>query len=50
MVAQCVIGEPAKINEEATLTAKYSWVWAARPDPAQKWPGPSGQSMLSGMA
>jgi hypothetical protein len=22
----------------------------ARPDPARKWPGPSGQSMLSGRA
>jgi hypothetical protein len=31
----------------------YSWAWEARPDrpdPARKWPGPSGQSMLSGRA
>jgi hypothetical protein len=32
MVAQCVIGGPAKINEEATLTAKskaYASAWIA---------------------
>jgi hypothetical protein len=29
---------------------EYTWAWEAWPDPAQKWPGPLGQSMLSGQA
>jgi hypothetical protein len=28
----------------------YIWAWAARPNPTQKWPGLSGQNMLSGRA
>jgi hypothetical protein len=44
------VNERSQKKQRRKVRQRYSCAWEARPDPTRKWPGLSGQSMLSGWA